>query len=85
MQEPEKVVHPDYLLTEQELADWLRIAPHTLANRRVSGVDSPPFVKLSGGRRGPVRYRRSDVLGWIEKRTRTNTAGGLVTLAEIAQ
>ena len=50
------------LLTPQETGDLVRLSPRTLERRRRTG-DSPPWVAL-----GPrcIRYRRSDLLAWVE-------------------
>lgn len=58
------------LLDEKEAADFLSIAPGTLSVWRSTGRYSIPFVKV--GRR--VRYRRSDLIVWLESRTRANGA-----------
>lgn len=50
------------LLTLQEVSDWLRIPVATLRYWRHMGT-GPKSANL-GGRR--VRYRRSDVLAWVE-------------------
>lgn len=55
-------------LTEREAAAFLRLAPGTLQNRRVSGT-GPPFLKL-GGR---VVYRREDLANWAEERRKRST------------
>ena len=48
------------LLTQKELATWLRKSPKTLEGIRRAG-EGPRYVKL--GRH--VRYRVADVLAWI--------------------
>ena len=55
-------------LTTAELAARLSLKTGTLENWRVRG-HGPAFVRLSG-KRGPVRYRLSDVLKWEEKQTK---------------
>jgi hypothetical protein len=56
------------LLTEEEAAEVLGIQPFTLAKYRRSG-DGPPFVKISrGDKRLTVRYRKKELLEWIEGR-----------------
>ncbi|MDZ7673744.1 MAG: helix-turn-helix domain-containing protein [Acidimicrobiales bacterium] len=52
----------DRLLWPEEVAEVLGVPIGTLANWRYQGR-GPAFVKV--GRH--VRYRRSDVLGWIER------------------
>jgi hypothetical protein len=54
-------------LTTAELAQRLSLATGTLENWRIRG-HGPAWVRLSG-KRGPVRYRLSDVLKWEEKQT----------------
>ncbi len=54
-------------LTTAELAARLSLKTGTLENWRVRG-HGPVYVRLSG-KRGPVRYRLSDVLKWEEKQT----------------
>jgi excisionase family DNA binding protein len=58
------------LVTEQEAAEILKIAPGTLSVWRSTGRYSIPFIKV--GRR--VRYRRADLDAWLESRTRANGA-----------
>jgi excisionase family DNA binding protein len=60
----------DLLLTDDEVAVWLRVSRRTLrewrANRRGDVLDGPPFVMV-GGR---VRYRTSDVEHYLQSRIR---------------
>jgi len=49
------------LMTEREAAEFLGVAPATLRRWRVTG-QPPIYVKLSRA----VRYRRSDLLAFIE-------------------
>ena len=58
------------LLDEKQAAEVLTVEPGTLSVWRSTGRYSIPFVKV--GRR--VRYRRSDLLAWLESRTRANGA-----------
>jgi excisionase family DNA binding protein len=51
--------------TSDYVAELLGLQRNTLEKWRVRG-EGPPFAKF-GGR---VRYRRSDVLAWIEKNTK---------------
>ncbi len=53
----------DVFLTGPELAHRLRRSDGTIANWRSSGK-GPPYMKPSGGLRGLVLYRLSDVLEW---------------------
>lgn len=57
-------------LTEAEVARWLKISRQWLAKARSVG-NGPPYVWLG---RGLVRYRRKDVIGWLEKHKVRNTA-----------
>lgn len=58
------------LLDEEEAAEFLDVAPGTLSVWRSTGRYALPFVKV--GRR--VKYRRSDLLAWLESRTRHSGA-----------
>jgi len=51
------------LLTTEETADMIGMSAHWLERDRWSGEGkAPPYVKL--GRK--VRYKRSDVMKWLE-------------------
>jgi hypothetical protein len=54
----------DELLTREEAAALLKVRPHSLACMRSEGR-GPAVVKLSAGRSGAVRYRRSDIERWL--------------------
>ncbi|MET7781524.1 helix-turn-helix domain-containing protein [Streptomyces mirabilis] len=54
-------------LTPSETAEVVNVAKQTLANWRALGT-GPSYSKLSGGRGGRVRYRRRDVLAWLDER-----------------
>ncbi len=58
------------LLTEAEAAKLLKFTPRFLQARRVRG-DGPAYVHVSSR---AVRYRRSDLVAWIEERVRTSTS-----------
>ena len=58
------------LLSEHEAAELLTCSPGTLSVWRSTGRYNLPFLKV--GRM--VRYRRSDLLAWLENRTRENGA-----------
>jgi predicted DNA-binding transcriptional regulator AlpA len=45
----------------------------TLQRHRAAGT-GPRFQKLGPQKRAPVRYRRSDLLAWLEQHTFTSTA-----------
>lgn len=58
------------LLTEQEAAQYLKIAPGTLQVWRSTGRYSLPFVKVGH----KVRYRVADLNAWIDSRERASGA-----------
>jgi predicted DNA-binding transcriptional regulator AlpA len=60
---------PNQLLTERDTASLIGFTERALQNWRVRG-GGPQYVKVAGR---SVRYRRSDVLTWIEQRIRSNT------------
>jgi excisionase family DNA binding protein len=62
------MAEPDEFWSSDYVAELLVLTRNTLEKWRVRG-EGPPFVKL-GGR---VRYRRSDVLAWIEENTKATT------------
>lgn len=66
------ISNPKYeLLTESEVAVWLGQKIKTLQARRVAG-GGIPFVKIGHH----VRYRRSDVMAFIDGNVRTSTTEG---------
>jgi excisionase family DNA binding protein len=58
------------LLDCEAAAELLNVTPGTLSVWRTTGRYGLPFVKI--GRK--VRYRRADLLAWIERRTRQSGA-----------
>jgi hypothetical protein len=56
------------LLDEKAAADFLDLKPGTLSVWRSTGRYQIPFVKV--GHR--VRYRRADLVAWLESRTHQN-------------
>ena len=58
------------LLDEKEAAAEIDVVPGTLSVWRSTGRYALPFLKV--GRK--VRYRHSDLLAWLEKRTRETGA-----------
>jgi hypothetical protein len=65
---PQKVdVSAEDWLTPTEAGALAKVATQTLANWRASKI-GPPYTKLSTGRAGRVRYRRRDVLRWLDER-----------------
>jgi hypothetical protein len=59
-----KTVDPDTLLTEAEAADFLKLSVRTLQAWRVR-VAGPAFVHVGRA----IRYRRRDLIAWIEANT----------------
>ncbi len=60
---------PDALLTENQAVLLLNLSARTLQSWRLRG-GGPKFVKAGRA----VRYRRSDLLDWIDKGTIENTS-----------
>lgn len=58
------------LLDDNAAAALLDVAPGTLSVWRSTGRYNLPFLKI--GRK--VRYRRADLMAWLEKRTRDTGA-----------
>lgn len=58
------------LLTEQQAANYLTLAPGTLSVWRSTGRNNLPFVKIGGA----VRYRLHDLDAWIASRERATGA-----------
>jgi predicted DNA-binding transcriptional regulator AlpA len=54
----------DAILTEVEIADFLKLSTRTLQSWRVKN-DGPPFIRVGRA----IRYRLRDVVRWIEERT----------------
>ncbi len=54
---------------EQQTANFLNLAPKTLANDRVSGRLQIPFYKLNAA----VRYSPAEVREWLAARRRVST------------
>lgn len=59
----------DILLTEAQTADYLSISMRTLQAWRVRG-GGPVFIRAGRS----IRYRRRDLLGWIEANAATSTS-----------
>jgi predicted DNA-binding transcriptional regulator AlpA len=57
-------------MDEREAAGFLCYSVRALQNWRVRG-GGPRFVKVSGR---SVRYRRRDLMQWIDERTRSHTS-----------
>ena len=60
----------DQLLNEQEAARMLGFTIRALQNWRVRG-GGPQYVKIS---KRSVRYRRRDILAWVNKHIKANTS-----------
>jgi predicted DNA-binding transcriptional regulator AlpA len=60
----ENCTDADRLLTPEQAAEMLQLAPQTLAVHRVRKT-GPTALKLGPGRNAPVRYRLADVLAWV--------------------
>lgn len=58
---------PDELLTTSQVSALTKLTPQTLANMRGKSM-GPDYMKTTPGRTGAVRYRRRDVLAWIDER-----------------
>lgn len=56
------------LLTEQELAEYLKISPGTLRNSRSTGREHIPYVRVGGS----IRYRVEDVTEYLAKQVVSN-------------
>lgn len=55
----------DDLLTPGETSLLVRLSESTLKDRRWKGT-GPAYIKLSPGRGGRIRYKRSDVVAWLQ-------------------
>jgi len=69
---PTEIIPPNIrdLCDDKAAADLLDVTPGTLSVWRSTGRYNLPFIKV--GRK--VRYRRTDLLAWLERRTRENGA-----------
>ena len=61
---------PDYLMTEEQAATFLTLSPRTLQAWRITDA-GPPFVRAGRA----IRYRRRDVVAWVEAHTVISRAG----------
>ncbi|NUV89971.1 DNA-binding protein [Streptomyces sp. KAI-26] len=64
----------DELLEPKRVQDEYGFHAQTLANWRWMGI-GPDYIKISPGRSGRVKYRRSAIEAWLDAQT-VNTAGG---------
>jgi predicted DNA-binding transcriptional regulator AlpA len=56
---------PPELLTEQQAAALLTVSIPTMGRWRREGT-GPPWFRLGGAKKGAVRYRRDELLAWLE-------------------
>ncbi|MFH1742169.1 MAG: DNA-binding protein [bacterium] len=61
---------PDALMNEEQAAAFLKFTPRALQMWRHRG-GGPQFVKISSR---AVRYRKCDLLTWVEERLRRSTS-----------
>ncbi len=54
------------LLTEAEAAELLTVSISTMIRWRREGT-GPPWFRLGGRHAGAVRYRRDELLQWLEE------------------
>jgi predicted DNA-binding transcriptional regulator AlpA len=62
-----------HAITSKAAAAMLGLSHRTLANWRVQGR-GPSHIKLSPGKRGAVRYMRSDIEAWLSSGMRSSTS-----------
>ncbi|MEV4865635.1 helix-turn-helix domain-containing protein [Streptomyces ossamyceticus] len=67
------VLELDEWLTPSEAAQLAKLSVRTLSDRRWKKT-GPPYRKLSPGKGGRVRYRRSDVLAWLQGEQKVSAA-----------
>jgi len=67
---PDFTADPDRLLNEREAATFLGYTIRALQNWRLRG-GGPTYVKVS---ERSIRYRRRELMAWVEKRLRTSTS-----------
>lgn len=60
--------HRDELLSPKDVRGEYGFNEQTLANWRWTGV-GPAFIKLSPGKGGRIRYKRSAIEQWLDERT----------------
>lgn len=62
------------LLTTNDIVEMgIFASAQAAATARYMG-NGPKFLKLGEGVRGRIRYRETDVMEWLDTRTRTSTA-----------
>lgn len=57
----------DTLLTTDQVAERMKVQPSRLRKARVSGIGSPPFIKIGH----LVRYPLGDFRRWLEYQQRS--------------
>lgn len=60
------------LLTSDQLAERIGVAPGTVRQWRMRG-EGPPFIKHTKKANGMVRYRLADVVEWEKSLVRSST------------
>ena len=60
---------PDVLLKQREYANFRRCSERTIERERASGTGCR-YIKIGRG----VRYKRADILDFIERRARQSTS-----------
>jgi phage terminase Nu1 subunit (DNA packaging protein) len=63
------LIEQSQLITRKSLAKLLNVTVQTLANWRSKGM-GPPYLKLTDGQRGHVRYCLADVVAWEQSLAR---------------
>lgn len=58
------------ILTDEELAQFLKLSPGTLRHHRTSGGDHIPYVRIGGS----IRYRMEDVIAYLDSKVVANGA-----------
>ena len=63
----------EQIYPEETAARILGVSPRSLQTWRWRG-GGPPFIRLGGKTRGPVRYTHSDLQNYLDERRRTSTS-----------
>lgn len=58
----------DELLTPKQMVENYGISRQTLANWRWMGI-GPDYIKMSAGKGGRIKYKRSSVERWLDAQT----------------
>jgi len=61
------------ILTQEELADMLKVKPSTVRDKYAYDRNFPPYFKLGDGKNAPKRWLKSEVIDWISNASRTHT------------